>query len=323
MCFASAALGIYIHDAEVAALFHHEPIFRHRRRHIIPACSTNAFSARTADSWVREIKEDFGAKVPSTYQHRLSPLADHLPTPNRPLSPFTAYSILAGIGASISEDRSLGQYDATSSKAHESDLISWYKMYGADARSGTDPHGLLILWHQIFMSNLVDLDRLEMAVGKKGMLSATPHAQYVTEWTKSIDSKRCLVHSCLLQKRFEERSPGSIVAIHVPRCLFAAAITWSAYLRTASLDSLTLPSERNITSPELDLLGLELAGQWCSIMGVREGRLSMMRGTLCRLADMLREIHPWSIAQRFSRILAPLIHGHVDDYLLSPNLYEK
>lgn len=259
----------------------------------------------------------------STYEHRLSPLSRHSPAPDRPLSPFTAYSVLAGIGASISEDRSLGQYDATSSKAHESDLISWYRIYGADARSGSDPQGLLILWHQIFISNLVDLDRLEMAVGRKGMLGAAPHALYMAEWAKSIESKRCLVHSCLLQKRFEERSPGSTVGIHVPRCLFAAAITWSAYLRTVSLDSLNLPSGRNFSSPELDLLGLDLAGQWYSIMGVREGKLSMMKGKLCRLADMLREIHPWTIAQRFSRILAPLIHGHVDDYLLSTNQFER
>ena len=313
------ALAVYIQDAEIAALFHHEPFLRHRRRCPTLACSTEAFFASKVDDWARIIKNDISTESNSNRSATSSlSIMGHVSGSGRPLSIFSAYTILEGISAAICEDRALAQFDYRSASTYELDLISWYEVYGPRMRRESDPQCLLILWHWIFMSIFIDLDRLETAVGKKGAVAAVSCIDYITEWAASTDSKRCLIHAFLLQKELENMPLRRVLAIHAPRCLFSAAIAWSAYLRCVSNTPLDpLPTE-NSDFPELRLLGVNFSHYWCHVIGVRKGKLSTVKGiTLCRLADMLRETHPWEIAQRLSRILAPLIHGGVDESLLS------
>ena len=149
------------------------------------------------------------------------------------------------------------------------------------------------------MSNFVDFDRLEMAVGKTGAVPAASCTDYITGWSASTDSKRCLIHAFLLQRELENMPLRRVLAIHVPRCLFSAAIAWSAYLRSVSNTPLNLPPTENTDFPELRLLGVNFSHYWCHVIGVRKGNLSTVKGTtLCRLADMFRETHHWEIAQR-------------------------
>jgi hypothetical protein len=310
---------VYIHDAEIAALFHHEPFLRHRRRCIALACSTKAFFASTVDDWVRVIKNDISTDADSNRSATSSlSIMGHVSGSGRPLSIFSAYTVLEGIGAAICEDRVLGQFDYRSVRTYEHDLVTWYEAYGAGMKRESDPQCLLILWHWIFMSNFVDFDRLEMAVGKRGAGAAASCTDYISQWSASTDSKRCLIHAFLLQKELENMPLRRVLAIHAPRCLFSAAIAWSAYLRSVSNTPLNPPPTENSDFPELRLLGVNFSHYWCHVIGVHKDNLSTVKGTtLCRLADMLRETHHWEIAQRLSRILAPLIHGGVDESLLS------
>ena len=313
------ALAVYIQDAEIAALFHHEPFLRHRRRCIALACSTKAFFASTVDDWVRAIKNDISTESNLNRSATSSLLImGDVSGSGRPLSIFSAYTVLEGIGAAICEDRALGQFDYRSASTYELDLISWYETYGSRMRRESDPQCLLVLWHWIFMSIFVDLDRLETAVGKKGAVGAVSCTDYITEWSASTASKRCLIHAFLLQKELENTPLRRVLAIHAPRCLFSAAIAWSAYLRSVLNTPLNSPPTEDSDFPELRLLGVNFSHYWCHVIGVRKGNLSTVKGiTLCRLADMLRETHHWEIAQKLSRVLAPLIHGGVDESLLS------
>ena len=228
---------------------------------------------------------------------------------------FSAYTILEGIGAAICEDRIGGQFDHKSAKNYELDLVSWYETYANKLQSESDTQCLLVLWHWVFMSNLVDFHRLELAIGKRGAVTAASQAQYVHEWSSSIDSKRCLIHASLLQKQLENVPLWHVLAIHVPRCLFSAAIAWATYLQSGSL---ALSPNDSLDFPELRLLGVNFSKQWCNAIGSRDGNPSKAKGsTLCTLADMLRAISHREIGKSFSRILAPLIHGGMDEVLLS------
>lgn len=170
------------------------------------------------------------------------------------------------------------------------------------------------------MANYVDLNRMELAVGKQGPVEATLQRAYVQEWSAFGDSKRCLVHASLLQRNVEGMLFRRVVAMHVPRCLFSAAIVWSAYLQT--LTSLTnFPPGLSLLVPqrfpELDLLGINFAHHWHDVLGFRKGTLCAIKGsTLCTLADMLRQISYWEVARKFSKILAPLIHEGTDDSMV-------
>ena len=313
------ALGVFIHDAEITALFHHEPFLRHRGKYIPLACSSEAFFAKSVDCWLRLMKRDANAEVtaPLCSHNGATPLPSlrcHISSASCFHTLFSAYAILEGIGAAICEDRIGDRFDHMSAKTYELDLVSWYETYGQSLKSESDPLCLSILWHWIFMSNLVDLSRLELAVGKKGASRAASLAAYIHEWSSSIDSKRCLIHASLLQSQLENIPLRRVLAIHVPRCLFSAAITWAAHLHSGSL---TIPPLENLDFPELRLLGVNFSRHWNNVIGARKGSLSTVKGnTLCKVADMLREISHWEIAGRFSRILAPLIHEGVDEALL-------
>lgn len=164
------------------------------------------------------------------------------------------------------------------------------------------------------MSNHVDLNRLELAVGKQGPAEASMQASYVHEWATSVDARRCVMHAFLLQKALDGLHSRRVVAMHVPRSLFSAAIVWSTYL-----DSLFgLPPSSIIEAPsnfeELKVIGIDFTHQWQNVIGFRNSSLSTVKAsTLCTLADMLKQIGYWEIARKFSSILAPLIHGRTDD----------
>lgn len=287
------------------------------------ASSSEAFHASTLEDWVRMIRADcrlqenshIGGENSRRYAGALSSCCS-LKIPCH--SEFSAYAILEGIGASICEDRVSGTFDNASAMKYEQELISWYEIYDEKVKSGEcDPLGLSILWHWTFMASLIDMDRLELAIGKKGPVVAAAHTRYITEWATSLESKWCLMHAHLLQNRAEKILLGQAVAIHVPRCLFSAAITWSAYLRLAPVQLLDPPTSNNLHAPELRQLGIDLVDQWDDSIGFRNRNLTRVKGNkLYKLAGMLQAINHWGIAQRFSSILAPLIHGGVDDALL-------
>jgi hypothetical protein len=315
------ALAIFIHDAELAALFHHEPFLRYGGKNVPMASSSEAFSAPTVNSWVRAIKKEpnYG-QSPGAAAAPSPSLRYQLPNAACSHSVFSAYAILECMGAAICEDRVGGRFENTTANKYETDLISWYEVFGQKLTAESDPQCLLILWHWTFISNLVDLNRLELAIGKKGVMAAASCAEYMVEWSSSIDSKRCLIHAYLLQKHMESKLFRRPVAIHVPRCLFSAAISWSAFfLSIPNSTSLNIQSSvENMEYPEFGMLGINFSHQWSDVIGFRNGNLATVKGnTLCTLADTLRQISQWEIARRFSRILGPLIHGGGDEGLLS------
>ena len=290
--------------------------------YISSACPSVAFFAKNAQSWARLMKKDLSTG-PSVSRGdpsgtALPPfLTTQDPTADCARSALTAYAVLAGVGASICGDRIGSPYDALSRERHRANLISWHHKYSKMVNGESDPHFLTLLWHWTCMSNHVDLHRLELAIGKRGPVAASTHASYVREWSNSADSRRCLMHAFLLQKNYEEMLHRRVAAIHVPRCLFSAAIVWSVYLNSLSGFPPSLPPAECLQFPELRMLGINFSHQWQDVIGFRKGSLCAVKAnTLCTLADMLRQMSHWDIARKFANILAPLIHAGTDDSMV-------
>ena len=299
-------------------MFQQEPVLRHRKQDPNSASCSEAFHAPDLDAWVRALKNEIDmTRNPQHDRSTTSPNPGCSLAEGSCCNALTAYTVLDGIGVAICEERLGGSIDHVSRRKYEHELLSWYNSYGQRLQSAQfDPLGLMILWHWVFMSLLIDMNRVELAVGKRGAVTATENGEYISGWAASLDSKRCLVHASLLQAQMEKVSMSQAVAFHVPRCLFSAAITWSAYLHSVSAESLVLLQDEDSDSPELRLLGLSLEMQWTHV--IKDGTLSGVKGnTLHKLADMLQRTTHWGIAKRFNHILAPLIHGGVDEALLA------
>ena len=306
-------------------LLRDEPILRHQVKAIPLASCTDPFSARAVDTWAYLIKKD-----PNTAPKY--PLCSHnggaVVTTDAMLvsgekcshSMFTAYMLLEGISASICEDRILGQLDHAASQRYERDLMSWYSRYRRAIVERSDPLCLFVLWHSTWMSLLANFDSLELAIGKEGPAAvASAMASLMPQWSLAIDAKRCLLHAFLLQKRLESIPMGRAKAIHVPRCLFSAAASWAGYLDCTRQDSsdpnaikhgpLWSSTEILISWPEIQLLASDVALDCLEYFGSQTGNLIFVKAnTLCILADLLRQLGCWGIAQKFALVLAPLIH---------------
>lgn len=324
-------MAILIHDAEITALYQHEPFLRHRGNCIPLACPSDAFATANVHTWAQlvgteTVTSSKNIRCGHAGAARPPLLRTHLSTAGCCKSVFTAYAVLQGIGASIREDwigngshhdqRSQAQAQAH----HQADLMAWYEIYHQTVQAESDPQLLMALWYWTCLSNHVDLHRLELAVGKQGPVPAAMYASYVRDWASSVDARRCVMHAFLLQKNLEGLHCRRVVAMHVPRALFSAAIVWSTYL-----DSLAgcppppsiIGSEEDgnaLDFPEFRLLGVDFTHQWTEGIGFRKtGSLSAVKAsTLCTLADMLRRIGYWEISRKFSSILGPLIHAETD-----------
>lgn len=226
---------------------------------------------------------------------------------------FTAYVVLEGIGGAIREDRLSEKFTQNSIEHYEQCLLAWYRTYSDGFRDHSDPLCLQILWHWTFMSIFVDLERLERAIGKDGPTVAAKEVTYCMQWFSSVNSRRCLLHAFLLQKQLESISLYQVLAIHVPRCLFAAAIVWFIYLESAQ-ENLEIPPQENLDFPEMQIVGVDPSYHLVEGIGLQAGNAAVVKeNTLCVLANTLRRTSHWGISQKFASIVGHLIHGKVFD----------
>ena len=107
-----AVLGLYIHDAQLATMFHHDPILRHNAIRINVAASNEVFEAPNAAQWAHLMRT---SKQSVMNQHLHINQIEHRPT--QPLSRelecgysrFSCFVILHGIGAAVQETNQAGR----------------------------------------------------------------------------------------------------------------------------------------------------------------------------------------------------------------------
>ncbi|KAK5687755.1 hypothetical protein LTS10_001895 [Elasticomyces elasticus] len=294
-----AALGLYIHDAELSNIFHHEPYLRHAN----PSFSSHgssAFMASGARGWAQQYE--------CTSQALGRPRdGSDAPNPCR----FTIYARLQSISARILEMRLGQKLQGNTRDQLSQELINFYHRYLAPLLlHEPDDLGICILWHLCFVSIYADFDLLERAIGRDGCDVATRSAAEVSNWAASIDAKRCIIHILLLQKKLEAFAVGSEPAIHIPRSIFLVAIAWYCYAQyIGEISSATDSAEPN--SPEFEAMGLHASRLLFEAHRYRHGKPTsfVANEILCRFIDLLQRVGHWEIARKFALILRALVQG--------------
>jgi hypothetical protein len=311
------ALGLHIHDAELADIFHHEPFLRHGTKHLPIAASKALFTASSASEWATVYTNELSTEYPlySTPPNPGTPGTHDLET--IPLSSrFTLYAALEGVAATIVETRQSGQFDMHQIEKFQETLISFYVRYLTSLSPfESDNLGITVLWHLTFMSLCIDFDLLERAVGRDGPVLDGDDMGTIVEWAASPLAKRCIIHASLIQKKLEALSIGFEPAIHVPRAMFLAAVSWYCYTRYGPdggpNDILTHGS---FNFPEMALLEVNPAMLLFEANGFKLGKPAAIEasGALCGLTDLLQRIGHWEIARKFGSILGALIHNEAN-----------
>ncbi|KAJ5992269.1 hypothetical protein N7451_007993 [Penicillium sp. IBT 35674x] len=308
---ARVQVALHIHDAELATLLHHQPIRSHRFRQFPKLASDALFSAPTASKWAALYRQSLETPPGD------SPIYTQLPRSLDPLpitgisSRFAAYGLLESINARLTDSKQSDGFDHHVCAEVSSLLIAWWKAYYTPFKSHEgDTFCLPVLWHSIFISLYADLDLLEQSIGRDGHHHALQAATPVQEWSTSLNASRCLIHASLIAQYIENMSMSSEPAIHVPRALFTAALT---YLIVARFAPKHVVRGEAFALPEFEFLGddnslmedcfpdLQLAGSGGSVAADMDH--------LYRLVDLLQRGGRWGISQAFAGVISTALEG--------------
>jgi hypothetical protein len=300
-------LGLQIHDAELAVMFHHEPLLRHEKESSRHSTSEQLFNATSASSWLV-----LGRRLERTDENPSLVGASAPQKIPRMLSAFDGYARLSGIAAAICESRQQLLLETSKQLFFISKLLRWQqeaKDLWKDQTS--DPHRLTILWHSTFISLLADCEKMESAVGKDGLAGVSQTQGYIIEWASSPAASRCLMHAFCLQKRAELIQYGHEPAIHVPRCLFQAAYVWYLFSKNAPSNS-ALPRE---DFPEFQQISTALPQDLFQRASRRSENSAIADlSTLYTLKDLLQRVGRWGLSKKYASILGLLIEGDVNSF---------
>ncbi|CEO59752.1 hypothetical protein PMG11_04416 [Penicillium brasilianum] len=248
-------LGLYIHDAELARLHHHEPLLRHSLERLPQISSNDLFAASSAEHWktlmLDERARTFANNPPP---HNTPPPSNH--PPQVLPGDFALCGMLESISAmayEIHDEHSLhAPWESTSPStlhpfaisaptspsippSHQPTkyhilLTNWYTAYHAPLQNKATWPCLMMLWHSTHITLHADINALECAAGREGYDGVQKYTPYARSWVRSADAKRCLLHALLIQKNFESLSAGAEPAIYVPMCLYYCGLVWTCFM---------------------------------------------------------------------------------------------
>jgi hypothetical protein len=227
-------LGIRIHDAELAAMFHRCPLLRHETYTSIssPMSLETLFDAPDASSW-SELRQQATDLVSDPNSSRFGHAsAEHVvtttPSTETLSDPdFAVYSNLQSTNAYILELRSTATMSETKIGEITSDLtLLFERLEHPDEATGDTRFHMLMLCHLNFMYLSGDFSLLEHAIGPDATLASVARGHLVS-WITSSDSVRCMLHAVLLVEEAESVRLGQEYAVHVRRALYCAALLWT------------------------------------------------------------------------------------------------
>ena len=305
------ALGLYIHDAELANIFYHEPCLRRIGKNATTASSNWVYVARKPEDWFSRYNFEKNLHNADVRSRILAgDLSDHEVPSTTALNCFTSYARLQSISSTILEDRLIDQLDVPRQQELIGQLVLFHKVSLASTSvNEQDDLGIHILWHLCFISVFADLDLLQRVVGRDEPCASAKDQAEVRKWATSVDAKRCIVHISLLQKRLENMSVGFEPAIHVPRAIFLVAIVWFCYTQYLDHDKLK-ESATDLHFQEIRMLGHNANMLLYEMNGCKHSGPTMIEANeiLCRFIDLLQKIGHWEIARRFATIVRTLVH---------------
>ncbi|OCL13012.1 hypothetical protein AOQ84DRAFT_429588 [Glonium stellatum] len=270
---ARLAVVLYIHDAEMGNLFHHDSF----ARLTLIKYSTVLDVAKAQANRTRKT-------VNISLQKWAFGDADHIQilTSLMSQSELSAYGILENINALILESRQAESLGGERTRQLNDDLIRWYRVrFRTSQMRAPDPFSLQVLWHSCFMCLYSDYDMLEQAIGRDGLASAK------TCSTRHIEGMRL----------------NTTPAIHVPRAIFLSGLTWICFSRFSTkqnfpeIDLVTNLGEQNLL--EIKEMLAQMASQEYPAL-------------IYDIIDVLRKIGRWGISEAFANILIDALRGAIE-----------
>ncbi|KAL7940893.1 fungal-specific transcription factor domain-containing protein [Trichoderma barbatum] len=298
--------ALHIHDSEFAAIFHHEPLLRHEPGRLPRCCTDELFFASTAAQWQTMIRSLHPSPIPSKPQHHTSSVG-MTAMPNS-YSFMNAYVLLSGHNAAIQEARCATLSEAMI-REFRCRLTTWYEAYFPSIRYPShDPHCLIVLWHEAFMSLYVCFDLLERVIGREGSSMRDGDLSRIRDWVAGLEGQRCVVHAMLIYKRLQTLPISTEPAIHVPKALFYAGLVVYCYAKFRSNEA----SHGDIDIPELRSSDLGRVSAQIAAEPPTGSLRQFDPSTLYNVTDLLRRQGHWELSRRFSLILEALIDDLAD-----------
>ena len=287
-------LSLYIHDAELAKIHHHDPVLRHSLDQLPQISSNELFMASSARHWKASMRD---SQPQSTF-----PRQAHSPS----TSDFALSGTLESISALVSEAN-----NSTGTNCHEL-LTSWYTHRTQTTSKPSSWLNLLILWHSNFMALHANFDALECACGRDGSEPAQERIPYARAWVRSMNAKRCVLHAILLQNRFECLTAGAESAIHVPLCLFYCGIVWACFICFIEDDELVVIDAKDVSLfDELQLNGIDHAEILSKQVGALMPRKLALE-SLFRIINLMQCISYGNLSQSLASTLLALVEETQD-----------
>ncbi|KAH8585707.1 hypothetical protein B0O99DRAFT_120472 [Bisporella sp. PMI_857] len=237
-------IGLYIHDAKLACMFHHEKLLRHVLAQIPVAADDDLFNAPTAIKWKEQMLIRSASRLPiREVLHTSNDLGSlSQKDPRLKTNYYTAYFALYTLAATINEQQQLNQVcpGSLNRVTYVDALINWHHTFqdegtlnGLGNNSWSDPLCLPGLWHTVFMSLFANFDLLERAIGRDVAEDAALESAHTAavEWANSKESERCILHAQALLRAIGAMRFDSEPAIHIPHCLFLAGIASYCFKR--------------------------------------------------------------------------------------------
>lgn len=322
-------LALYLHDVEVACLFRREPYLRHRSTAYCSAVSDEAFAACSAKEWLstclehRRIESPVAITLDEWSSTNAASQAHDTVTRSIEISAFTAYAILANIGACLLERRQSRIAAMDSEEFGRSALRSWYAVFTRRIPSESpDSLCLKLLWHHYASFLYADFALLKMALDTRGESADVTSAR---AWATSSNAPRALFHVCLLHSNALALPLGLSPPIHLPRAIYAAGVIFAAYWRFSPATDQSIRNKLGyqglvnelaaviLELPEIDTLAREQderpeqLASWASDVIVRS-RSTLPYGCI----DLLRKLNRFGVSSIFADMLQTFVRSGLE-----------
>jgi hypothetical protein len=314
--FDRIVLGIYIHDAELAKLHHHEATLRPSIERLPLPSSNELFSAPNATVWKNLILQD-------QVKHLAASRPQQPPSPSPiDLGPmrlpevsnnFGLCAMLESISAIACESHEAASFAPDTAQKCQRLLMLWYETYRPSLIAGKDgAFPLMILWHSIFVNLHANLDVLECACGREGHDVSQEALGYAQKWATSSDAKRCLLHAICIRRNFESMSIGAESPIHIPTCLYQCGMIWFCFGQFGTAGGLTAAAAHDpLHFPELQLLGIDSNRIFREEIGNSQ-RGRPVPNQVFKIVDLLQRIFRWKLSRNLASTLLALVEEQQD-----------
>ncbi len=234
-----SVLGHYVLDGHISQFSGYPASSRHVTNPFPLPASDAAFEARTADSWIQEMRSQDRTQISfrEIFVSVFSPRSLH--NERLSLSNFTLRIILEGLQSLVAEVQEAEGLPAVGTPVKTDIIYALLCIYhdqfqGSD--SSIDRRELIIRWHSICLDLATPSTALCRKIcathGVEQSLHGTTRQDLETfdlfSWSQSSDGLRALLHAVSIQEIVETMPLRRLHAIHLPAAIFSVATIYSA-----------------------------------------------------------------------------------------------